>query len=71
MRTSTSTFDFREAFTPVGGGSDGTTASAWVMKECANVLKQRILEAAIDYAENPPQPTFFGPPPPKPGRLPG
>jgi CO/xanthine dehydrogenase Mo-binding subunit len=64
-------FDYREAFTPVGGGSDGTTASAWVMKECANILKQRILEAAIDYAENPPAPMHFGPPPPEPGPFKG
>ncbi|NLV50707.1 MAG: xanthine dehydrogenase family protein molybdopterin-binding subunit [Clostridiales bacterium] len=46
-------FDYRETFTPVGGGSDGTTASAWAMKECANILKRRILEAAIDEAEHP------------------
>ena len=39
-------FDYRETFTPVGGGSDGTTASSWAMKECANILKDRILEAA-------------------------
>ena len=47
-------FDYSEPFAPVGGGSDGTTASAWVTKECANILKKRILEAAIDNAENPP-----------------
>ena len=64
-------FDYREKFTPVGGGSDGTTASAWVMKECAHILKQRILEAAIDYAENPPPPGGFGPPPPPPGPFKG
>jgi hypothetical protein len=40
-------FDYREKFTPVGGGSDGTTASSWATKECANILKQKILEAAI------------------------
>ncbi|NLP37539.1 MAG: xanthine dehydrogenase family protein molybdopterin-binding subunit [Firmicutes bacterium] len=61
-------FDYREKFTPVGGGSDGTTASAWVMKECANKLKRMILEAAIEEAENPPQPiSMFAPPrPPSP-----
>jgi len=64
-------FDYREPFTPVGGGSDGTTASAWVMKECANILKQKILEAAIEYAENPPRPGFLGPPPPPPGPFKG
>ena len=49
-------FDYRETFSPVGGGADGTTASAWAMKECANILKKNILEAAIAYAENPPGP---------------
>jgi len=47
-------FDYKEPFAPVGGGSDGTTASAWVTKECANILKKRILEAAIENANNPP-----------------
>ncbi|MDR0311047.1 MAG: molybdopterin-dependent oxidoreductase, partial [Acidobacteriota bacterium] len=46
-------FDYREIFTPVGGGSDGVTASAWVTKECANILKKRILEAVIAEAGNP------------------
>ncbi|MBR4657007.1 MAG: xanthine dehydrogenase family protein molybdopterin-binding subunit [Oscillospiraceae bacterium] len=58
-------FDYRETFTPVGGGSDGTTASSWAMKECANILKDKILESAIRNAENPPPPSMFsfgGPP---------
>jgi CO/xanthine dehydrogenase Mo-binding subunit len=57
-------FDYSEPFAPVGGGSDGTTASAWVTKECANILKKRILEAAIENANNPPAPSgfSFGPP---------
>jgi len=38
-------FDYRETFTPVGGGSDGTTASAWATKECANQLKQQLLQS--------------------------
>ena len=46
-------FDYREAFTPMGGGSDGTTASAWVTKECANDLKRQILQAAAKDAANP------------------
>jgi xanthine dehydrogenase molybdenum-binding subunit len=54
-------FDYREPFAPVGGGSDGTTASAWVTKECANILKKRILEASIDNANNPPAQGGFGP----------
>ena len=49
-------FDYREPFRAYGGGSDGTTASGWVMKECANRLKKEILQAAIDYAENTPPP---------------
>jgi CO/xanthine dehydrogenase Mo-binding subunit len=53
-------FDYREPFAPVGGGSDGTTASAWVTKECANILKKRILEAAIENANNPPAAGGFG-----------
>jgi len=60
-------YDYREPFRAFGGGSDGTTASAWAMKECASKLKRQILEAAIEYAENPPSPFRFGPPPPEPG----
>ncbi|NLV29958.1 MAG: xanthine dehydrogenase family protein molybdopterin-binding subunit [Acidobacteria bacterium] len=55
-------FDPREVFAPVGGGSDGTTASAWVTKECANRLKRQILETASRNAENPPAPAGFGAP---------
>jgi CO/xanthine dehydrogenase Mo-binding subunit len=46
--------DSHEMYRPYGGGSDGTTASSWAMKECVNILKQRILEAAIEEANNPP-----------------
>jgi CO/xanthine dehydrogenase Mo-binding subunit len=53
-------FDYKEPFAPVGGGSDGTTASAWVTKECANILKKRILEATIESANNPPAAGGFG-----------
>ncbi len=52
-------FEYDEIFTPVGGGSDGTTASAWATKECANLLKQQILEAAIEEANNPAPPIGF------------
>jgi CO/xanthine dehydrogenase Mo-binding subunit len=38
--------DMKAPFQPVGGGSDGTTASAWVMKEAAAKLKKMILEEA-------------------------
>jgi CO/xanthine dehydrogenase Mo-binding subunit len=39
-------YDEKFIFTPVGGGSDGTTASAWVMKEAAVECKKRLLELA-------------------------
>jgi xanthine dehydrogenase molybdenum-binding subunit len=38
--------DIKAPFQPVGGGSDGTTASAWVMKEASAKLKALILEEA-------------------------
>ena len=38
--------DHHEIYKPWGGGSDGTTASGWALKECANKLKKLILEAA-------------------------
>jgi len=52
--------DHHEMYRPFGGGSDGSTASSWAMKECANILKQRILETAIEEANNPPAPAGFG-----------
>ncbi len=52
--------DHHEIFRPWGGGSDGTTASGWALKECANILKQRILETAIKEADNPPDAGGFG-----------
>ncbi len=52
--------DHHETYRPWGGGSDGTTASGWAVKECANVLKKQILEAAIEQANNPPAPMGFG-----------
>jgi CO/xanthine dehydrogenase Mo-binding subunit len=58
-------FDYNEPFAPVGGGSDGTTASAWITKECANILKKRILETAIENANNPQPMGGFGFGPPK------
>jgi len=65
-------YDYREAFKAFGGGSDGTTASAWVMKECANKLRQQILEAAVRYADDPPHPfRILAPPPPEPGPFKG
>jgi CO/xanthine dehydrogenase Mo-binding subunit len=52
--------DHHEIYRPYGGGSDGSTASSWAMKECANILKQRILEAAVEEANNPPAAMGFG-----------
>ena len=70
-------YDYRSNFRAFGGGSDGTTASAWAMKECANKLRQQILQAAIDYADNTPPPYrhmstgYFGPAQPAPGPFKG
>jgi CO/xanthine dehydrogenase Mo-binding subunit len=47
--------DHHDIYRPFGGGSDGSTASSWAMKECANKLKKRILEAAAEAANNPPE----------------
>jgi CO/xanthine dehydrogenase Mo-binding subunit len=52
-------YDEKFIFTPVGGGSDGTTASAWVMKEAAVGCKKQLLElAAKSSAFNPGQRSF-------------
>ena len=65
-------YDYRAPFRAFGGGSDGTTASAWAMKECAIKLRRMILEAAIIYAENPPPPfRMLGTPPLQPGPFKG
>ncbi len=52
--------DHHEIYRPFGGGSDGSTASSWAVKECANKLKKLILETAIEEANNPPAPAGFG-----------
>ena len=39
-------YDEKAIFTPVGGGSDGSSASAWVMKEAAVACKKLLLELA-------------------------
>jgi len=46
--------NFHESYRPFGGGSDGSTASSWSMKECANKLKKLILEAVIEEAASAP-----------------
>ncbi|MDR2530019.1 MAG: molybdopterin-dependent oxidoreductase [Oscillospiraceae bacterium] len=56
-------YHWSHKFTPVGGGSDGTTASGWAMKECANILKRLVLEQAAKEAAVPPLPGMFGGPP--------
>ncbi|MBN2243260.1 MAG: xanthine dehydrogenase family protein molybdopterin-binding subunit, partial [Acidobacteria bacterium] len=52
--------DHHYPYRPFGGGADGSTASSWAIKECANILKKRILEAAVEEAENPPAAGGFG-----------
>jgi CO/xanthine dehydrogenase Mo-binding subunit len=47
-------FSYNDRYRPYGGGADGTTASSWAIKECANKLKKLILEAAVAEATNPP-----------------
>ncbi len=67
-------FNYRAKFSPVGGGSDGSTASSWAMKECANILKKQILEAAVEYADSWPQfmvAPLNDPPIPQPGPFKG
>jgi CO/xanthine dehydrogenase Mo-binding subunit len=39
-------YDEKAIFTPCGGGSDGTTASSWVMKEAAVKCKKLLLDLA-------------------------
>jgi CO/xanthine dehydrogenase Mo-binding subunit len=46
--------DHHEAYRPFGGGSDGSTASSWAMKECANKLKKMILETVVEEAASAP-----------------
>ena len=47
-------YDKKAIFTPVGGGSDGTSASAWVMKEAAVACKKALLElAALKFRAKP------------------
>jgi CO/xanthine dehydrogenase Mo-binding subunit len=52
--------DHHEPYAPFGGGSDGSTASSWAIKECVNKLKKLILETAIEEANNPPAAGGFG-----------
>ena len=45
--------DHHESYRPFGGGSDGSTASSWAVKEVANKLKGMLLASAIEAANNP------------------
>jgi len=57
-----------ETYRPFGGGSDGSTASSWAIKECAHKLKRMILEAVIEDANSTAAAGFSGSraPDPKP-----
>jgi CO/xanthine dehydrogenase Mo-binding subunit len=48
-------YDEKALFTPVGGGSDGTTASAWVMKEAAVACRKRLLQWAAAKLQTSPE----------------
>ena len=62
--------DYHETYKPWGGGSDGTTASGWALKECANILKRKILAKAVEEADNPAPRGGIGRPGPKPAASP-
>ena len=44
-------YDYRAQHTDEAGGSDGVTGHGWIVKECANQLKQKILDAAVREAQ--------------------
>jgi xanthine dehydrogenase molybdenum-binding subunit len=44
-------YDYRAEHTDEAGGSDGVTGHGWVVKECANILKKKILESAAREAQ--------------------
>ncbi|MDR3148637.1 MAG: molybdopterin-dependent oxidoreductase [Oscillospiraceae bacterium] len=52
-------YDYRAQHTDEAGGSDGVTGHGWIVKECANILKKKILDAAVREAEI--EITRFGP----------
>ena len=52
-------YDYRAEHTDEAGGSDGVTGQGWIVKECANLLKKKILEAAAKEAQS--TVTRFGP----------
>ncbi|MCL2125136.1 MAG: molybdopterin-dependent oxidoreductase [Oscillospiraceae bacterium] len=44
-------YDYRAEHTDEAGGSDGVTGHGWIVKECANILKKKILESAAKAAQ--------------------
>jgi len=48
-------YEDKAIFTPVGGGSDGSTASSWVMKEAAAACKRLLLQLAAKKFKTPPE----------------
>jgi xanthine dehydrogenase molybdenum-binding subunit len=44
-------YDYRAKHTDEAGGSDGVTGHGWIVKECANILKKKILESAAKEAQ--------------------
>jgi len=54
-------YDPNAMFVSISGGADGLVATGWVMKECCQIFRQRIFEAAIAGADKPAA-GGFGPP---------
>lgn len=46
-------YDYRAQHTDEAGGSDGVTGQGWIVKECANKLKRKILESCARQAQQP------------------
>jgi len=44
-------YDYRAQHTDEAGGSDGVTGHGWIVKECANILKRKILESVAANAQ--------------------
>jgi CO/xanthine dehydrogenase Mo-binding subunit len=44
-------YDYREKHSDQACGSDGVTGQGWIVKECANILKQKILESTARQAQ--------------------
>ena len=46
-------YDFKAQHSDEAGGSDGVTGQGWIVKECANKLKKKLLEACARQAQLP------------------